>query len=112
RTISSAIESGYSQTKIVGNGYDHPFILSGDGDRQMVAADPESGRKLTVATTEPAVVLYTGNGLGGPYDIRGTGAENYLGFCLETQKLPDSPNHPNFGSAILKAGESYTSETT
>ena len=29
------------------------------------------------------------------------------GFCFETQFFPDSPNQPNFPSAVLKAGEQY-----
>lgn len=110
KEIRSAVESEHPQTILAGSGFDHPFLLVGEGE--ITAEDPESGRKLTVSTTEPAVVLYTGNGLGGSYTIRGTAAKDNLGFCLETQKLPDSPNHPNFGSAILKAEENYTSETT
>ncbi|HEX6960845.1 MAG TPA: galactose-1-epimerase, partial [Lacipirellula sp.] len=28
-------------------------------------------------------------------------------LCLETQHFPDSPNHPNFPSTILRPGETY-----
>jgi aldose 1-epimerase len=32
-------------------------------------------------------------------------------FCLETQHYPDSPNHPDFPSTLLKPGEEFH-ETT
>jgi len=34
-----------------------------------------------------------------------------FGFCLETQHFPDSPNHPDFPSTILKPGQVYRSRT-
>ena len=33
------------------------------------------------------------------------------GFCLETQRFPDSVNRPHFPSAILRPGEEYTHTT-
>jgi aldose 1-epimerase len=33
------------------------------------------------------------------------------GFCLETQHFPDSPNHPEFPSTVLKPGEVYKTST-
>lgn len=111
-TIRQAAESEDPQTKLAGNGYDHPFVLDPIGLRPMLLTDLESGRTLAVSTTEPAVVLYTGNGLGGPYSLRGTPARNHLGLCLETQKLPDSLRHQNFGSSVLEAGQRYHSETS
>jgi aldose 1-epimerase len=35
----------------------------------------------------------------------------HAGFCLETQHYPDSPNHPNFPSVILKPGQTYQTTT-
>ncbi|MFD1030119.1 aldose epimerase family protein [Metaplanococcus flavidus] len=109
--INEAVEADHPQTEIAGNGYDHPFVLDQSGGNPIILSDPESGRQLSVTTTEPAVVLYTGNGLKGPYTLRGTKAGNYMGLCLETQKLPDSPRHTQFASAILKQGENFHSET-
>jgi aldose 1-epimerase len=34
-----------------------------------------------------------------------------MGFCLETQHYPDSPNQPSFPSTILRPGETYRSQT-
>lgn len=111
-TIRRAAESEDPQTRFAGHGYDHPFVLDQADGSAILLADEESGRTLSVTTTEPAVVLYTGNGLGGPYSLRGMPARNHLGLCLETQKLPDSPRHENFGSPVLAAGQLYHSETS
>jgi aldose 1-epimerase len=74
--------------------------------------EPSSGRTLDILTTEPGVQFYTGNFLDGT--ITGKAGHVYkqrMGFCLETQHFPDSPNQPNFPSTILRPGESFTSQT-
>jgi aldose 1-epimerase len=56
--------------------------------------------------------LYTGNWLDGT--LAGTGGVTYPthgGVCLETQHYPDSVNHPQFPSTILRPGEVYRSTT-
>lgn len=100
---------------VLGGGYDHNFVLNRTGDGLSLAArvtDPKSGRVLEVLTTEPAVQFYTGNFLDGT--IRGKGGKVYgrrSAFCLETQHYPDSPNHPDFPSTVLKPGAQYHTTT-
>ena len=98
------------------NGYDHCYVLNKrQGSRLSRAArvlDPTSGRVMEVWTTEPAIVLYTGNYLDG--SLIGKGGKPYnqhAGLCLETQHFPDSPNHPNFPSTILEPGRTYRTTT-
>jgi aldose 1-epimerase len=98
-----------------GGGYDHNFVLN-RAEQQLKhfahVVEPTTGRTLDVSTTEPGVQFYTGNFLDGsnvgkggiPYKKR-------FGFCLETQHFPDSPNHPNFPSTILRPGATYDSRT-
>ena len=100
-----------------GGGYDHNFVLNKPGlDSASWAAravEPTTGRMLTVRTTEPGVQFYTGNFLDGT--ITGKGGRIYqkrAGFCLETQHFPDSPNHPNFPSTIVRPDGVYRSRTT
>ncbi|HBM80415.1 MAG TPA: galactose-1-epimerase, partial [Clostridiaceae bacterium] len=65
-----------------------------------------------VYTTEPGVQFYTGNYLNGK-DI-GKGGKAYekrSALCLETQFYPDSPNHENFPSPVLRAGQKYRQTT-
>jgi aldose 1-epimerase len=98
-----------------GKGYDHNFVLNRKGaglQHAVSVVDPKSGRSLDVATTEPGVQFYTGNFLNGT--VTGKSGHVYnqrTGFCLETQHFPDSPNHPNFPSAILRPGQTYASQT-
>ena len=99
-----------------GRGYDHNWVLdrpSGSGLAHAArVVEPASGRTLDVSTTEPSVQFYAGNFLDGT--IRGKGGRVYAhrsGLCLETQHFPDSPNHPNFPSTILRPGATYRSRT-
>lgn len=112
KTIREATVSDHPQTQLAGHGYDHPFLLNKEGHPTIELNDEKSGRKLQVDTTEPAVVLYTGNHIGGDYKIRGVEAKDHLGLCLETQGLPDSMNHPHFPSAVLDAEEEFKSATS
>ena len=98
-----------------GNGYDHNWVLNRTGTGLQVAArvvEPKTGRTLEVSTTEPGVQFYSGNFLDGT--IKGKGGVVYNlrnGFCLETQHFPDSPNHSNFPTTILRPGDTYSSQT-
>jgi aldose 1-epimerase len=98
-----------------GKGYDHNYVLNRQGEGLVRAArvvHPSTGRVLEVATTEPGIQFYSGNYLDG--SITGKSGQPYQrrsAFCLEPQHFPDSPNHPNFPSTILKPGEEYRSKT-
>ena len=98
-----------------GCGYDHNFVVDGPAGTLRDAArvtEPGSGRVLEVLTTEPGIQLYTGNFLdGAAVGKSGKAYRRRSGFCLETQKYPDSPNHPDFPTATLRAGEKFTSTT-
>ncbi|MCG7336542.1 galactose mutarotase [Sporosarcina sp. ACRSM] len=111
RAVRDGVKSTHPQTVLATNGYDHPFLLNENQHQEIVLKDHKSGRKLVVETTEPAVIVYTGNKLEGDYTIRGKKAQNHLGLCLETQAPPDSIKHPQFHSSILDVGEVYESMT-
>jgi len=93
----------------VGGGYDHNLIINGKPGEVRLAAkvvDPKSGRVMEVLTDQPGVQLFTMNWGGGV----GKGGQSYVahaGFCLETQHYPDSPNHDNFPSTVLRPGQTY-----
>ncbi len=113
--IGARINDNYPPLKLAG-GYDFNFVLEGKMGTLHPAAtafDPESGRKMTVETTEPGVQFYSGNSLDGSFTGRhGVKYERNTGFCLETQHFPDSPNHPNFPSTELHPGQTFRSTTT
>jgi aldose 1-epimerase len=96
-------------------GYDHNFVVNGQAGALRIAArlvEPGSGRQMEVWTTEPAIQFYSGIHLDGSVVGKGGVAyKKFGGLCLETQHYPDSPNHPNFPSAILRPGSRFRSET-
>jgi aldose 1-epimerase len=98
-----------------GRGYDHNWVLDSSGGKLTEAAelyDAGSGRVLKVLTDQPGIQFYSGNFLDG--SIIGKGGrpdELHAALCLETQHFPDSPNHPDFPTTELKAGERYHTVT-
>jgi aldose 1-epimerase len=96
-------------------GYDHNFIVNGKPGALRHAArvfDPSTGREMEVWTTEPGIQFYSGNFLDG--SVKGKHGIIYgkhSGFCLETQHYPDSVNHPEFPSVILRPAETYNQTT-
>ena len=96
-----------------GNGYDHNWVLDTKGDISQVAAElwcMDTGIDLKVYTDEPGIQIYSGNFLDGT--VIGKKGVTYLqrrGICLETQKYPDTPNKPEWPSAVLRPGETYHS---
>jgi aldose 1-epimerase len=113
--IGKRINESYEQL-VFGKGYDHNWVIASDGRKGLTPAaeayDPKSGRKLDVLTTEPGVQFYSGNFLDS--SVKGKGNKAYgqrAAFCLETQHFPDSPNHPNFPSTLLKPNSVFQSQT-
>ena len=113
--IGARIEEPNEQLAF-GRGYDHNWVVRGGVGELRPAAKlyaPASGRVLRVETTEPGIQFYSGNFLDGTLVGRsGVSYSKRSGLCLETQRFPDAPNHPNFPSAVLKPGEEYSSVTT
>ncbi len=107
-TKPMTIGSRIAQVK---GGYDHNYVLNLTGSKKPVLAvrvvEPKSGRVMEVLTTQPGVQFYPGNFLDGTLKGIGGVYKQHYGFCLETQHFPDSPNHPNFPSTILKPGQTY-----
>ncbi|WP_263411376.1 aldose epimerase family protein [Terriglobus tenax] len=99
----------------IGEGFDHMWIVNGEPGTMRPMAEaylPETGRVLTVKSTEPGMQFYTGNHLTGAFTGRhGQVYAVRTGFCFETQGYPDAPNHANFPSTVLRPGEVFASET-
>jgi len=97
-------------------GYDHNFVLNKKkaGESMTLAAvliEAQSGRKMKVTTTEPGIQFYSGNFLKGQTGKGGKVYAHRSALCLETQHYPDSVNHPNFPTTILKPGAKFDSKT-
>ncbi len=96
-----------------GEGFDHNLVVTGTGPRPVATLRGSSGRTLEITSDQPGVQVYTGAHFDGT--VMGTSGSAYgprAGIALETQGFPDAPNHPNFPSARLRAGDRYASTTT
>lgn len=110
--IGERIDNDFIQLKY-GKGYDHNWVLNTRGDDSRVCATLESlqtGIVLDVYTNEPGIQIYAGNFLDGMLTgKKGIVYTHRSSVCLETQKYPDTPNKPDWPSALLKPGEKYNS---
>jgi len=115
--IGARIRDSFPQL-VIGRGYDHNWVLDrpSPADRSSILAarvtERKSGRVLSIYTTEPGIQFYSGNFLDGT--LVGTSGRMYRqgdGFALETQHYPDSPNHANFPSTVLRPGQEFSSQT-
>jgi aldose 1-epimerase len=92
-------------------GIDHNYVLRGSGLRRAaVLTSRRTGTTLELHTDQPGLQVYTGNFLDGS-SSSATGGRNRQGdgVALEPQLFPDTPNRPEFGSAVLRPGETYRS---
>ncbi len=115
-SIGFGLRNGVDEQLRRARGYDHTFVVaragetggSGDVLRAARVEEPGSGRSVELWTDRPGVQVYTGNFLDGTAVGRdGTMYRQTDAFCLEPQHFPDSPNHPDFPSTMLRPGETY-----
>lgn len=111
KVIESEIGADY-EPLIFGKGYDHNWVLDGEGFRKVAKlSSAESGIQMEVYTDLPGMQFYTGNFID---NERGKGGNIYgkcQGVCFETQYFPDAVNKDNFESPVTKAGEVYDTTT-
>ena len=111
KPIGRDIRDGNSQQLLFGKGYDMNWVLSRKEIEPRVVArveDPHSGRVMTLWSGKPGLQFYSGNFLDGTT----VGKDHHIyrqgdAFVLEPQLFPDTPHHPDFGSARLAPGETY-----
>ncbi|EMH4161927.1 galactose-1-epimerase [Pluralibacter gergoviae] len=114
KAIAAEFLSDEDQRKT--KGYDHAWLLDAQGDATRAAAQVWSAdEKLTmkVFTSAPALQFYSGNYLAGTPSRGDEPYADWQGLALESEFLPDSPNHPEWPqpSCILQPGETYYSVT-
>jgi aldose 1-epimerase len=108
--IGAAIRENHDQVARV-RGIDHNFVVNGTGLRTAaVLESPRTRTRLTLSTDQPGLQVYTGNFLDGTRrSLSGGLYRQGDGIALEPQLFPDTPNRPDFPSAVLRPGETYTS---
>lgn len=112
--VGERINEDYQQLEN-GHGYDHNYVLNSGGGQMALAGtvyEPMTGILMKVYTDQPGVQFYSGNFLDGSLvGKNGIIYEHRYAICLETQHFPDSPNHPNFPTAVLRPGQGYKTST-
>lgn len=99
------------------SGYDHAYLLQPDAAAMKRPAAtliaPDRRLQLDILTDKPALQFYSGNHLQGIPGAGGSPYSSHAGIALETQFLPDAPNHPEWphASCFLMPGEVYRFKT-
>lgn len=86
----------FAAARPIENDLDDAFILSDAHACTVSHADVS----LDITTDFPALQVYTAISMSAPHS-------NNCGLALEPEAYPDSPNHPDFPSTVLRAGEEY-----
>ncbi|MGL4450650.1 MAG: aldose epimerase family protein [Sarcina sp.] len=93
----------------LGYGYDHPFMFKEDG--KVILKDNESGRKLTIKTDYPSVVVYTQNFIDREKLKYSVENRKRSGICLEIQNPPIGYKEKFKEYSILRKDEEYSKLT-
>ncbi len=100
----------FRRLRPIAEDYDVNFCLdAGRGPLHLAArlVEPETGRTMTLSTTEPGVQLYTAThfseALISPYSK----VVKNGGIALEPQTYPNAINEPGFPSSVLRPDETY-----
>jgi aldose 1-epimerase len=98
-----------------GKGYDHNWVLNNYNKKVRKVVElyaPSSGISMQIFTDQPGMQFYSGNFLNGTiHGKQGVAYQYRTAVVLEPQLFPDSPNHPNFPSAVLRPGQHYKQDS-
>lgn len=114
RTEKPIQQDFLKEEQLLTKGYDHAFLLNQEHNTPCaILTSPDRALRLEVSTSQPALQVYTGNYLAGTPTRNGGQYADYSGIALETQALPDTPNHPEWWQygGMAKAGSHYHHRT-
>lgn len=110
REIGEEIKGRHPQL-LIGNGYDHPFLLVPDASPKVRLAHRFSGRVLEIDSTAECVVVYTQNYSENQYVQCGGILQERRSVAFEFQNLPIGKNGVNLENSIVHGGEKYSAKT-
>ena len=110
KPLGQDILADFGQLAIVGQGYDHNFVLTGEQPFATVISE-KRGIAMDCYTDQPGVQLYSATCLNEPQGKGGVPLKRFAALCLETQHFPNTPNREDYPTTLIKAGEPFRSET-
>lgn len=111
KKLGAEIDSDYDQL-IMAKGYDHNWVINGEGFREAARMySRKTGILMRVYTDLPGMQFYTANYVDNAEGKEGAVYPKRSAACFETQYFPDAVHHENFKSPIVKKGEKYETET-
>ena len=111
KPVGAEIEEAYEALEF-GNGYDHNWVLNGNGYRKAAfMRSKESGIAMEVYTDLPGMQFYTANFVDHEKGKAGAVYNMRQAACFETQYFPDAVHKDHFEGPEVKAGEVYETTT-
>ncbi|MEL7162555.1 MAG: galactose mutarotase, partial [Bacteroidota bacterium] len=97
-------------------GFEHFYVLPpapAFAPREVARfTHPSSGRTLSILTTEPGALFYTGYFTSDELQREnGDQYGRYRAFCFEASRFANGPNLPEVNDAVLRPGETYRAVT-
>jgi galactose mutarotase-like enzyme len=88
---------------------DDCYVIAGSGLREAAElVSSTTSTRMVLSTDQPGIQVYSGVWFDGSgRSISGSSYGKGAGVALEPQLFPDTPNRPEFGSAVLRPGETY-----
>lgn len=110
RRIGDVVRDPHPQV-VAAHGVDHNLVVDGTGLRRVATLESHRSRlAMELWSDQPGLQVYTANFLSGAVRSRdGRLLRPGDGVALEPQLHPDSPNHPDWPSPVLRPGETYSS---
>ena len=111
KPVGAEIEEAYEALEF-GKGYDHNWVLNGNGYRKAAfMRSKESGIAMEVYTDLPGMQFYTANFVDHEKGKAGAVYNMRQAACFETQYFPDAVHKDYFEGPEVKAGEVYETTT-
>lgn len=111
KPVGAEIEEAYEALEF-GKGYDHNWVLNGNGYRKAAfMQSKESGIAMEVYTDLPGMQFYTANFVDHEKGKAGAVYNMRQAACFETQYFPDAVHKDHFEGPEVKAGEVYETTT-
>lgn len=99
----STLQPLHTALSKINGGIDDAYPL-GSKNPQITLYEPASSRQLSISSDRGAVVVFSTTGFNDTFKVNGQPMSSELGIAIETQELPDMPNHPEWGNIELQPG--------